>query len=196
MSYLLPFIAALIGWVTNYLAIKMLFHPRKEIKFLFIKIQGIFPKRQHELADKIGDLVAKELISIDDFTSKLKDGENLEGVYELLEVRADRFLREKLLGSYPMLSMFITDDLIGKVKGMLLDELKTAIPEIIDNYSQKLESSFDVKKTVRDKVVDFSLEKLEDVLFSIMKKEFKFIEIVGAVLGFFIGLIQLLLMNL
>ncbi len=196
MSYLLPFIAALIGWVTNYLAIKMLFHPRKEIKFLFIKIQGIFPKRQHELADKIGDLVAKELISIDDFTSKLKDGENLEGVYALLEVKADYFLREKLLRSYPMLSMFITKDLIEKVKGMLIDELKTAIPEIIDNYSQKLESSFDVKKTVRDKVVNFSLEKLEDVLFSIMKKEFKFIEIVGAVLGFIIGLIQLLLMNI
>ncbi len=196
MSYLLPFIAALIGWVTNYLAIKMLFHPRKELKFLFIKIQGIFPKRQHELADKIGDLVAKELISIDDFTSKLKDGENLEGVYALLEVKADYFLREKLLRSYPMLSMFITKDLIEKVKGMLMDELKTAIPEIIENYSQKLESSFDVKKTVRDKVVNFSLEKLEDVLFSIMKKEFKFIEIVGAVLGFIIGLIQLLLMNI
>ena len=95
-----------------------------------------------------------------------------------------------------MLSMFITEDLIGKVKGMLIEELKTAIPEIIDSYSKKLESSFDVKKTVRDKVVNFSLEKLEDVLFSIMKKEFKFIEIVGAVLGFFIGLIQLLLMNL
>lgn len=196
MLYLLPFIAALIGWVTNYLAIKMLFHPRKQIKFLFIKIQGIFPKRQHELADKIGDLVARELISIDDFTSKLKNGENLEGVYELLEVKADVFLREKLLGSYPMLSMFINDSLIGKVKIMLMDELKSAIPEIINNYSQKLESSFDIKKTVRDKVVDFSLEKLEDVLFSIMKKEFKFIEIVGAVLGFFIGLLQLLLMNL
>ena len=59
MSYLLPFIAALIGWVTNFLAIKMLFHPRKEIKILFLSIQGIFPKRQNELADKIGDLVAK-----------------------------------------------------------------------------------------------------------------------------------------
>lgn len=196
MSYLLPFIAALIGWVTNFLAIKMLFHPRKEIKILFLSIQGIFPKRQNELADKIGDLVAKELISIDDFTSKLKDNQNLEGVYELLEIKADSFLRNKLLGSYPMLSMFINEELIGKVKGMLMEELKASIPEIIEKYTTGLESSFDVKKVVRDKVVNFSLEKLEDVLFSIMKKEFKFIEIVGAVLGFFIGLIQLLLMNI
>ena len=92
--------------------------------------------------------------------------------------------------------MFINEELIGKVKGMLMEELKASIPEIIEKYTTGLESSFDVKKVVRDKVVNFSLEKLEDVLFSIMKKEFKFIEIVGAVLGFFIGLIQLLLMNI
>ena len=196
MIYLLPIIAALIGWVTNYLAIKMLFHPRKEVKFLFVKIQGVFPKRQHQLAESIGNLVAKELVSIDDITSTLKNEDNLEGVYVILDQKAEVFLREKLLGSFPMLSMFINDELIGKVKAMLMDELKSSIPQIIDNYTEGLKSSLDIQKIVHDKVVNFSLEKLEEVLFSIMKKEFKFIEIVGAVLGFFIGLIQLLLMYL
>jgi uncharacterized membrane protein YheB (UPF0754 family) len=46
---------------------------------------------------------------------------------------------------------------------------------------------------VREKVESFSSDKLEDMLFSIMKKEFRFIEIVGGVLGFFIGLLQLLI---
>lgn len=196
MFYLLPVIAAIIGWVTNYLAIKMLFHPRKEIKILFIRIQGIFPKRQHVLADKIGDLVANELVSTGDITSKLNNPENLEGVYTVLDEKAEVFLREKLLGSFPMLSMFLNDDLIAKVKGMLMDELKASVPEIIKQYTDKLESSLDIKQTVHDKVTNFSIEKLEEVLFSIMKKEFKFIEIVGAVLGFIIGLVQLLLINL
>lgn len=196
MIYLLPIIAALIGWVTNYLAIKMLFHPRKEMKILFVKIQGVFPKRQHQLAESIGNLVAKELVSVEDITLSLKNENNLAGVYEILDQKAEAFLREKLLGSFPMLSMFINDELIGKVKTMLMEELKSSIPQIIDNYTDGLKSSLDIQKIVHDKVVNFSLEKLEEVLFSIMSKEFKFIEIVGAVLGFFIGLIQLLLMYL
>ncbi len=64
MIYTLPFIAAFIGWFTNYLAVKMLFHPRKPIRFLGMTIQGIFPKRQELFAQKLGVLVSKELISI------------------------------------------------------------------------------------------------------------------------------------
>jgi uncharacterized membrane protein YheB (UPF0754 family) len=53
-----------------------------------------------------------------------------------------------------------------------------------------LEKSIDVEKLVRDKVEAFSSDKLEQILFSIMKKEFRFIEIIGAVLGFIIGCFQ------
>jgi len=49
LIYTLPFIAAIIGWVTNYLAIKMLFHPREKINLIFFSLQGIFPKRQKGL---------------------------------------------------------------------------------------------------------------------------------------------------
>lgn len=41
-----PVICALIGWFTNFLAVKMLFHPHKPIKIGPFTIQGIFPKRQ------------------------------------------------------------------------------------------------------------------------------------------------------
>ena len=62
--YLLPLVAALIGWFTNYIAVKMLFHPKNPKGFLFVKIQGVFPKRQKALAQKLGDLVAEELFSV------------------------------------------------------------------------------------------------------------------------------------
>ena len=49
----------------------------------------------------------------------------------------------------------------------------------------------DVETVVREKVEAFSSDKLEEMLLSIMKREFRFIEVVGAVLGFVIGLVQL-----
>ena len=63
---LLPIIAAFIGWLTNYLAVKMLFHPRLPLQVLGFSIQGVFPKRQKQLADKLGSLVAEELFSVKD----------------------------------------------------------------------------------------------------------------------------------
>ena len=53
----LPFIAALIGWITNWVAIKMLFHPKKRIKIGIFEIQGIFPKRQKIFAEKLEELL-------------------------------------------------------------------------------------------------------------------------------------------
>ena len=54
---LLPLIAAFTGWVTNLVAIRMLFHPRHEWRILGLRIQGILPKRQPDLARKVGQVV-------------------------------------------------------------------------------------------------------------------------------------------
>ena len=69
---LLPFIAATIGWFTNFIAVKMLFHPRKPIKFLFFSFQGIFPKRQAQIAISVGKMVANDLLNAEDLQELLK----------------------------------------------------------------------------------------------------------------------------
>ncbi len=190
MIYALPFISALIGWFTNYLAIKMLFHPRKEINLGFVKLQGIFPKRQEKLAEQVGEIVEEELFSINDIIEKINKRENLEDIFILLEQKIDNYLRDRLLNSMPMLKMFVNDELIEKIKMSMVSEFEKILPEVIDKFSSKLEKEVNVKQMVYDKIANFSSEKLEEILFSIMKKEFKFIEIVGAVLGFMIGLVQ------
>ena len=193
MIYLLPFIAAIIGWFTNFLAVKMLFHPKEKKKFLFLEIQGIFPKRQAEIAVKLGQIVAKELVSFDDIKSKLQSPENIRQAQDIIEDRLDEFLEEKFPQSYPMLAMFATDKIKTKFKEQGMSEIKAAIPVVINEYSKKIEKSIDIEKIVQQKVVQFSSEKLESIIFSILQKEFRFIEIVGAFLGFLIGLIQLVL---
>ena len=55
--YLLPLIGLIIGAFTNYLAIKMLFHPKKPI----FGIQGLLPKRRNILASKIADAATRIL---------------------------------------------------------------------------------------------------------------------------------------
>lgn len=188
--WLLPVISAFIGWVTNLVAIKMLFHPRNPIKFLGITIQGIFPKRQQQFAQKLGKLVSEELLSFDEIADLISSPKNLEKLTPLIEVHVDTFLKEKLAAEMPMLSMFIGDKTISKLKAVFMEELTTLFPALMHQYAGDLKEKLDLEKIVSDKVAAFSTDKLEEILFQIMSKEFRFVEIIGGVLGFLIGLVQ------
>ncbi|MDR3138255.1 MAG: DUF445 family protein [Treponema sp.] len=74
---------ALIGYVTNAVAIKMLFRPLREIRILGIKIPftpGILPRRRHILAEAIGGMVERELITPEIIGQRLRREDVREGV--------------------------------------------------------------------------------------------------------------------
>lgn len=187
--YLFPLIGAATGWVTNWIAVKMLFHPKEPRSFLFFKIQGVFPKRQKAMAQKLGHIVASELFSIDEVVAKMTESDNKE-VLLFVENKIDDFISHKLTESMPMLGMFLNDELKTKIKTILLKEIEQVIPEVMNSYASKMKEEVNVQEIVYQKVVNFSSDKLEEILVSIMKKEFKFIELLGGVLGFIIGTIQ------
>ncbi len=185
-----PLICALIGWFTNFLAIKMLFHPKKPIKILFWTIQGIFPKRQKALAQNLGEVIEKELISHEDIQKIIHDPSFEEKFKTLVDEYIQDFLENKLSSVNPMISMFLNNEMMSKIKDILSEEVRKLVPHIIQKTSEELEEKLDFSQIVREKIEVFSMDKLEQVLFSIMKREFKFIELVGAVLGLFIGIFQ------
>ena len=76
---------------------------------------------------------------------------------------------------------------------MVTSDIEETLPKLIDQYIDKLEEKVDIYGMVQKKVNNFSDEKLEDLILAITAKEFKFIELIGAVLGFLIGCLQVLL---
>ncbi len=61
-------IGAFIGWITNLIAIKGLFHPREPL----MGYQGLLPKRKADLADNLGDMVEDNLINIPELIEQIK----------------------------------------------------------------------------------------------------------------------------
>ena len=124
--WFIPIIGFFIGLGTNYIAVKMLFHPRIKI----LGIQGVLPKRKEVLAKNIADVA----------------------------------------------------------------------PSIMPPYFQKLEklpiigksviAAF--KRAVENQVNSLSVEEIEEITFRVMKRELNFVIWMGGVLGFLIGLIQML----
>jgi len=193
--YLLPVIGALIGWVTNYLAVKMLFHPKKRVRLLFFSIQGVFPKRQAAFAHKLGVLVSKELISVEEVTKRLTEQASSDELVGLITSRIKTIIALKLPAQFPVLAMFLTPELIESITESFVPDLKSLLEELINKLTSGLEEELDVHQLVEEKVASFSVEKLEEIIFSIMKREFRFIEFIGAVIGALIGGVQVMLLG-
>lgn len=194
ITYLaLPLIAAAIGWFTNWIAVKMLFRPRKKIRFLFFEIQGIFPKRQHAVAEKIGQMVSKELLSIDDIRERISKPGNMDNINKSIEKKLDEYLSVTFPERNPVMSMLMGKKTKTRLKDEFLKEVEEITPEIIEKYVQNLEGELDIENMIRQKVSLLSPATLERLIMDVLKKEFQFIELIGAVLGFFIGVVQVLL---
>jgi uncharacterized membrane protein YheB (UPF0754 family) len=190
---IIPIIAGFIGWITNLIAIRMLFHPKQPVNILGYKLQGVFPKRQDAFAQKLGKLVSDELLSFADIEQKIANPDNVQKVLPLVETHIDDFLRVRLKEKMPVISMFIGDKTIQELKAVFMGELEALFPQLLSGYINSMKNELDLEKIVYEKVKNFSSDKLESILYQILSKEFRYIEIIGGVLGFLIGVIQVIL---
>jgi|SRR6056297_453193 len=156
----------MIGWLTNKIAIKMLFYPRNKI----FGIQGLIPKRRNDISRKISNIIKDELISSDDIFKNINKEEIFKIIKESLLVKLDGI----------PLNHFVVDFLCKEIM-LEFNKLEMNCEEVIDVYS-----------IVENKINSFDIVKLENMVQTVAKNELKSIEIFGAIIGFLIGLLQLL----
>ena len=187
------FISATIGWITNWVAIKMLFRPHKEINFGLFKIQGLIPKRRTEIGSGIANIIQNELISVKDVISNIDREEFSKRLNKLIDEVLNKNLKKKVKEKFPFLQVFFTDKVakdIGNAIKSIIIENQEKIFEIFSNYA---EENIDFEIIISDKISNFSLDKLEEIITLLAKKELKHIEVIGAVLGIIIGAVQYLI---
>jgi len=187
---LLVGIGGAIGWITNFIAIRMLFRPYNPIGIGFFKIQGLIPKRKVELAKSIGEVVEKELFSIGDIKEKIKNADIDEKMTEIVNQLFENKFEEIIMKNFPMLKLFLSGETLEKVKGIIIKIILDNKEEIINVLLDSLEKEIKVEQIIEEKISDFPLEKLENIIYSLVKKELKHIELIGAVLGAVIGFFQ------
>lgn len=186
-------ISGAIGWITNWVAIKMLFRPHREINLGLFKIQGLIPKRKAEIGSGIANIIQNELISVKDVISNIDREEFSKRLNKLIDEVLNKNLKKKVKEKFPFLQVFFTDKVakdIGNAIKSIIIENQEKIFEIFSNYA---EENIDFEIIISDKISNFSLDKLEEIITLLAKKELKHIEVIGAVLGIIIGAVQYLI---
>lgn len=193
MLYVIPFISALIGYVTNYVAIKMLFYPREPINLWLFRLQGIFPKRKTVLARRMAKLVSEELLSMEQLKDEIDRQATQGDIRNAIEDEVENYLREKISSFNPIISSFINENRIQQLRDKICFEIESFIPKITHQFFNRLDM-VNLENIVFEQVASFTSDKLENMMMAVIQNELRFIEWAGAFLGFIIGLIQVLLL--
>ncbi len=191
--FLIPFLAALVGWMINSLMIKLLFHPLKPIKIFGFTFSGIISGKREAIAIGLGKYVSEELFSFQVIEEKLTNPANIEKIMPLVEEQIDHFLRVKLAEQMPMISMFIGDKTIQQLKNIFMEELTTLFPNLINQYVKNLQSDLQLEKIISQKIMAIDLLETEKKMNQQLQKELRLFKLAGAFSGFIIGILQLLI---
>ncbi|MDP3386487.1 MAG: DUF445 family protein [Eubacteriales bacterium] len=193
---ILAVIGSAIGYITNVLAIKMLFRPYNEIRIpIFnLRVQGVIPKRQADIAVSIGETVEAELIDMDDIIGQFATEDRIESLLDTIKVDFKKIISNKIM-EYPLLIGF-KNIILGYIDKAIENEGKEKIREMIVSLGEKAQEDIKISKIVEERINSFDLSKLETLAYEIARKELRYIEVLGGVLGFMIGIVQGIIVHL
>ena len=185
--FIMVSIGGLIGWLTNKVAIKMLFRPVNPVRILFFTFQGVFPKRKDIMAISLADTIEKELLSKEVILNKRLNEDNLEN----LKKQVLDALLDKLTDKIPsIIRMFLGSNVDQMMKDFFEKEGDALFNELIDKFKEVGLENLNIREIVIERINELDFIEFEKIIFGLMSRELKHIEIIGLILGSLIGVIQ------
>lgn len=191
--WILPVFGFLNGYITDWVAIRLVFEPQKPKKIGPFTFQGVFHKRQAEVATGFSTLVAGKVLSPDNIVKTVSAGETGERVLNIVDTRIDELIDK--YAAHPMAAMVISD-------AAMIDEIRSDIKERTHEDFNKpggmlhvfAAKAIDIKDNLERRMKALPSDEFEGVLRpAFQQDEWKLI-LAGGVLGGLAGLAQLVFM--
>ncbi len=180
-------VGAIVGYITNLIAVRMLFHPYKpiEIPLLGIKFQGLLPAKKDEFAERVGE-IAEIYLKTPEFK---KEVENKIGDAFKKMIESEIL---KVLSSYPLISSLLSP-YIDKLAQILSERVVKFLSSGITDEAVK---NIDIKGLVSERIKSLNPEEIEDFYKKFARKELRMIEYAGLFLGALIGPVEAVVLAL
>ncbi len=187
----IPVVAALIGWSTNWLAIKLTFLPLEFVGIPpFLGWQGIIPSKARKMAQKSVDATIAKIGKVQEIFQEIDPNVLAKYIVDNVEPRIEEYVDEVMLKEYPT----VWDNLPDAFRQHVYDRVRSRTPALVDNLvsdlSDNIEQLLDIKKMVTDQLVA-DKRLLNRIFLECGDAEFRFIINSGLYLGFGFGVVQM-----
>lgn len=192
MDFVLPAAGFFVGYATNWVALKLIFQPRKPVKVGPIAVQGLFHKRQEAVAEEFAKLTAGRILNADNITKTVTEGETGDRIRGIVEHRVNELIGE--YENHPMVQMALPENERAELKAEVMTQIKDELPKsggLIHTFAGK---AVDIRDELATRMKALPPEDFEGVLRpAFQQDEWKLI-LAGAALGFLAGFAQLIWM--
>lgn len=185
-------IGAVIGYLTNWLAIKMLFRPHEEKRIFGIKVPftpGLIPKEQKRIAASVGNAVGEYLLTEETIINNLRSDKVQEHIRTSLKRKVNDICESKrtigdsfsfiLKDNYEKVAEFIKGKIVANVEkelhkpeiqNKILEVSEEQVKRFLEKNPKELEEKLDINITdiIRDKAM--KLLKVEDTKSKLQEK--------------------------
>ncbi len=192
----IPLIAGLVGWITNWLAIKLTFYPLKFVGLPpFFGWQGIIPSKARKMAEISVDSTLSKLGTVSEIVEQMDPEVIGEHIMNEIQPRVPELVDEIMLKRHRTL----WQNLPASIKQLAYQRVEAQLPKVMDDLvadiGPKIDSLFDLKKMVTDKLEE-NKTLLNRIFLECGAEEFRFIVKSGLWFGALFGIPQLILWTL
>ncbi|SDW16787.1 DUF445 domain-containing protein [Marinobacter mobilis] len=187
----IPVVAALIGWSTNWLAIKMTFLPLEFVgRPPLLGWQGIIPSKARKMASISVDATISKIGTVQEIFQQIDPKVLAAHVLETVDPRVEEYVDDMMLQEYPT----FWENLPMSARRMVYDRVRKSMPQqidkLVDDISDNIEALLDIKGMVIEKLVA-DKQLLNRIFQECGEVEFRFIINSGLYFGFLFGLVQM-----
>ncbi|MGQ0837116.1 DUF445 domain-containing protein [Actinokineospora sp.] len=192
--WVMPIFGGLTGWLTDWLALKMIFFPRRPKRFLgLVTWQGMFQKRRMEVARDYGDLIAKEILTVKNVMDAVLTGPKSDRLYAMIQREVQRAIDAQASLAKPFVVAAVGTRRYQEMKQAAARKAIERIPETIRHVEGYATGALDIRNTIVRQIQQLTPLQYEGLLRPAFKQdEWKLIA-VGAIIGFLVGELQVLL---
>ncbi|WP_370940638.1 DUF445 family protein [Amycolatopsis sp. cg13] len=191
----LPLFGLAIGWLTDWLALKMIFLPREPKRFFgFYSWQGVFQKRRDEVAADYGDMIAREIITVPNLLEAVLRGPKSDRLFSLISREVQKTIDAQASVVKPFVAIAVGTKRFQEMKQVAAAKAAERVPDTIRHAESYAINALDVRNTIVDRMRRLSPLEFEQLLRPAFRQdEWKLIA-VGAVIGGLVGELQALLL--
>ncbi len=189
VAWILPAAGFFVGYLTNWIAIKLVFAPREPVKLGPMTVQGLFHKRQNEVAEAFGRTVATRVLNADNIVTTVMEGDGATRMNEIVEHRISELIAK--YEAHPMAKLLLPEEERPTLRAELLERIKAEWPRPGGFFHTFAGESVDLQGELERRMKALDRESYEGVLRpAFQQDEWKLIA-AGAVLGTVAGVLQL-----
>mmetsp|Transcript_24038 Transcript_24038/g.36656 ORF Transcript_24038/g.36656 Transcript_24038/m.36656 type:complete len:414 (-) Transcript_24038:113-1354(-) len=190
-AWLLPVCGFVVGWFTNFFALKVIFRPLKPKKIGPVIVQGLFLKRQKEVSETFARVICVELLDTEKMWEAILSGPRRKNFQLLLRAHSIVFTEKLIGGLRPLALAAMGSEQFAMMKEDIATKVIEKLPGIIGSSYDYTTEALDLEATIREEMQALSAERFEGVLHPAFEEDEMTLIMVGGFLGLIVGFIQM-----